>query len=135
MVVMPGLSEREHGEPADVRRLVLDVKAPASEEVADRVDRPGDVMDEEDPHQAAPDEPLKRAADGEAVEQEAGERRDRERDEREQGERPSDPPHRRILIEIGSELLPIGLTLGLEQPADMCEHESAQAAAVPDVGA
>ena len=81
MVVVPGLSEREHGEPCDVRRLVLDVEPAPAEEVADRVHRPGDVVNEEDPHEAAPDVPEHRPAQREAVEDEAGDCRDRERND------------------------------------------------------
>ena len=41
--------------------LVVHVEAARAEEVADRVDAPGDVVDEEDPHQAAPEQAGERA--------------------------------------------------------------------------
>ena len=44
VVVVPRLAERDPGEPPDVARLVLDAEAARAEEVADGVDRPGDVV-------------------------------------------------------------------------------------------
>ena len=55
VVVVPGLAEREQREPEDVRRVVVDGEAARAEEVADGVDRPGDVVQQEDPHRAAPE--------------------------------------------------------------------------------
>ena len=63
VVVVPRLAERGDGEPEDVGRVVLDVEAPAPEEVADGVDRPRHVVDEEDAHEAAPEQAGERAGD------------------------------------------------------------------------
>src|SRR3978361_1415763 len=52
VVVVPGLAEGRDREPEHVRRLVLDVEAPAPEEVAERVDRARDVVEEEQHAQA-----------------------------------------------------------------------------------
>ena len=41
VVVVPGLAERQQGEPEEVARLVAGVEAAAAEEVAQRVDRVG----------------------------------------------------------------------------------------------
>ena len=54
VVVVPGLAERGQGEPEHVGGAVVGIKAPGAEEVAHGVDAPGDMVDEEDPHQAAP---------------------------------------------------------------------------------
>ena len=55
VVVVPGLAERGQREPEHVAATeVVGVEAPAPEEVADRVDRERDVVEEEDPHQARP---------------------------------------------------------------------------------
>src|SRR3954447_9036424 len=52
VVVVPGLAEARQREPPHVRRVVLDGEAAPAEEVADRVDRPRNVVEEEDPHEA-----------------------------------------------------------------------------------
>jgi hypothetical protein len=85
VVVMPGLAQRGQGEPGDVGRAIVGVEPSPAEEVAHRVDAPGDVMDEEHPHQATPEQAGQGARDSTADEeardsreQEAG---DRDRDE------------------------------------------------------
>jgi hypothetical protein len=55
VVVVPGLAEREGGEPGEVARLVGRLEAPPAEEVAERIDAVGDVVHAEDPHRAAPE--------------------------------------------------------------------------------
>src|SRR6185312_17488770 len=54
--VVPRLAEREHGQPGDVLRLVPGVELALAERVADRVDRPGDVVQERNPDQPGPEE-------------------------------------------------------------------------------
>src|SRR5690242_1744980 len=54
VVVVPGLAQRRKGEEPVVAALVPAGIRPAPEHVADRVDAPGDVLEERDPHQAAP---------------------------------------------------------------------------------
>src|ERR1700722_19066668 len=54
--VVPGLSERQDRQPRDVPGLVPYLELLRSEGVADRVDRPGDVVPERDPHQGGPEE-------------------------------------------------------------------------------
>src|ERR1700722_10135056 len=63
VVVVPGLPERERRQPPDVGRQVVDVEPAAAEDVADRVDRPGDVVNEEDPDETAPDQAPSRAGE------------------------------------------------------------------------
>ena len=81
VVVVPGLAERRQRQPEDVGRVVLDVEAPAPEEVADGVDRPRDVVDEEDADQAAPQQAGEGAGEpaGDQVAGQRGERRARGR--------------------------------------------------------
>ena len=74
VVVVPGLAERDPREPPDVARLVLDAEAARADEVADRVDRPRDVVEQEDPDQAAPEQRLQPGAERAAPEPAGGER-------------------------------------------------------------
>ena len=54
--VVPRLAEGQDGQPVHVPRLVPDLELLLAEGVADRVDRPGHVMQEGDPDQAGPEE-------------------------------------------------------------------------------
>ena len=83
VIVVPGLAERQQRQPGHVRRLVLDVEAAAAEEVAHRVHRPGHVVHEEDPYEAAPDVPAQRTLPGEAAEDVACNRWNQQRDQHE----------------------------------------------------
>src|ERR687891_2238585 len=56
VVVVPGLAERRRRQPPDVGRVVVGLEATSPVEVADRVDAPRDVVDEEDPHQPTPEQ-------------------------------------------------------------------------------
>src|SRR6516164_103398 len=56
MQVVPGLAKRGDGQPGDVPGLVPDLEVLVAERVADRVDRPGDVVQQADPDQAGPEE-------------------------------------------------------------------------------
>src|SRR5690242_320880 len=57
VVVVPRLAEGRDGEPGHVPRLVGGGEPAAAEVVADRVHRVRHVVDQEDPHQAAPHQP------------------------------------------------------------------------------
>src|SRR5690606_41871350 len=52
--VVPGLAEGRDGQPPDVPRLVADLELLLAEDVADRVDRPGDVVEQADAYERAP---------------------------------------------------------------------------------
>src|ERR1700712_2239180 len=54
--VVPGLTERQQGERPEVRRLVAGRERALTDHVADRVHRPGDVVQQRDPDQAGPEE-------------------------------------------------------------------------------
>ncbi len=138
VVVVPGLAERGEREPEDVGRLVVDLEAARAEEVADRVDAPGDVVDEEDPHQAAPEQA------GGGAGQRAGDRKPASAGIA----RPSttSATKRRlisrmpaVLVEVGRVALPVGAAVLGEQPAGVRVPEAAQhaadAVAVADVRA
>ena len=78
VVVVPALAEGRDREPEDVGRVILDVEAALAEEVADRVDRPGHVVLDEDADEAAPDEAGERALPAHG-QQAAEHRRDQQR--------------------------------------------------------
>ena len=120
VVVVPRLAERRQRQPEHVRRLVVGVEAAAAEEVADRVDAPGDVVHEEDPHEAGPQQRAEAAGDERAsAQREAEQERQHEAAERDQREAPVDAPHRRVLDEVAREPFRGRLAVGLEQPADV----------------
>src|SRR3954471_4392708 len=54
VVVVPALAERDQAQQPDVPALVLRTEAPTAPEVADRVDRERDVVEQEDADRAAP---------------------------------------------------------------------------------
>src|SRR5829696_902755 len=99
VVVVPGLAEGERREPEDVGRVVVDLEAAAAEEVADGVDRPRDVVQQEDAHRAAPERARHRAGDG-ALDPPAdcGRQRDPERDP--QREQRVDDPEAAVLDQV-----------------------------------
>ena len=133
VVVVPGLAHRRQGDPPHVGRLVLDLEPALAEVVADRVDRPGHVVQEEGPHEAAPDEAAQRALEREAVQRPAEQRRDADRREREPREHPADAAHARVLVELAGVLLPVRQAVGLHQPAGVRVPQPGQAGAVADV--
>ena len=100
VVVVPGLAERGQREPDHVRRVVGDREAPAPEEVADGVDRPRHVVQEERAHEPAPDEAAQRALEREAVGDEADQRRDPDAREGEPRERLVEAAHPAVLVEL-----------------------------------
>src|SRR5690349_1466030 len=54
VIVMPTLSEAEQPHDPFIVAAIPGLKGPPAEGVADRIDAPGDVMGQEDPHQSAP---------------------------------------------------------------------------------
>ena len=136
VVVVPGLAERRQREPEHVGRVVLDVEAAAAEEVAHRVDRPGDVVEHEDAHEAAPHQAGERALEraGEEV-AEAG--REQQADEHDAEEAAADEAHAAVLDEVAGVLRALRAAVGVEQPAHVRVPEPVQraqeAVAVADV--
>ena len=74
--------------------LVVGREPAAAVEVADRVDRPGDVVDEEDPHEAAPEQPGE-GADDAPGQQRTRARRDPQREHDQREEAAVEQPHAR----------------------------------------
>src|SRR5262245_12861425 len=107
VVVMPGLAEGRDGEPEDIGRVVVDVKAAGAREVADGVDAPGDVVDEEDPDEATPEQAQGRAGDG-AGDQVSGDRGNSQPEGDEPDEVAVDQPHAWVLVKVGRVALPVG---------------------------
>ena len=116
VVVVPGLAERGDREPEHVGRLVVRREAPAAEEVADRVDREGHVVDQEDAHEARPEE--RRNRSGEPTRQRQARReRDRKPERHPEREQPADDPHAAVLEQIGCVLLRLDCRRMVEEPA------------------
>jgi hypothetical protein len=116
VVVVPRLAERGEGEPEHVGRLVLGGEAPAAEEVADRVDREGHVVDEEDAHQAGPEERRQPARET-ARDQPAQPEGNGEPEHDNRPEKPVHHAHAAVLEQVGRVLLgPLGGGM-VEQPA------------------
>ena len=119
-------------QPEDVRRLVVGVEAAAAEEVADRVDAPGDVVHEEDPHEAAPQQ--RRAAPPPSeppLRAKPSAERHARLSQPISGKPAVDAPHQRVLEQVGRVALRGGLAVGLEQPADVRVPEARRHAAQP----
>src|ERR1700686_1701321 len=55
MVVVPRLAERGHCQPEHIRGVILQREASFAVEVANRVDAPRDVVQEEDPYESTPE--------------------------------------------------------------------------------
>ena len=74
VVVVPALAQRQDAEHDVVPALVVALVRPRSPQVADRVDAPGHVVDQENAHQAAPQEArsARRASSREATPRTAG---------------------------------------------------------------
>src|SRR5919204_293333 len=87
VVVVPRFAPGRERQPPDVARLVLCLESPASEEVAHRVDRPGDVVEEEDSGEAAPEESLEPGCNRASYPVADGERHE-QRDRRDRPEQP-----------------------------------------------
>src|SRR6185437_3331030 len=58
VIMMPTFTEGEQADQPVVATLVFDVKGTIAEGVANRVDRPGDVIDDDDAHESTPEETL-----------------------------------------------------------------------------
>ena len=57
VIVVPAFAERKHTHKDVIPTLVTTSVRLGTPDVTDRVHAPGDVMDDHDPHQTAPDEP------------------------------------------------------------------------------
>jgi hypothetical protein len=116
VVVVPGLAEGGQREPEHVARLVRRAEPPATEDVADRVDAERDVMQDEEPHRAAPQQPRQPGADGPA-DRHAEPERHRETGERSQHERAVDEADRGVGEEVRRVPRPGSTLVVAKQPA------------------
>src|SRR5438477_8914212 len=99
MVVVPCLTERDRGEPGEVSGLTTGAERRAAEEVAQRVDAEGRMVQEEDADRAAPEQPGQ-AADKGAAQQHAEAEGEREPCERPEWERAADEPQIRVGLQV-----------------------------------
>src|SRR4051794_23463521 len=130
VVVVPGLAHRRYGEPEDVARLVVGREAAAAEEVTDRVDAPRHVVEQEDPHQPAPQEPGETARDL-AGQQPAERERDRQPGAHERHEQGADHAQAAVLEQVGRVAARLGAASNRNsQPTWAC-HSPFSAASTP----
>ena len=134
VVVMPRLAEGDPGEPPDVPRLVLDPEPARADEVAHGVDRPGDVVEQEDPDHAAPEERLQAGADCAAPEP-AGDEREQKRQEHPECEPARDEDHAAVCEQVLRVLRPLRPADVPEEPADMRVPEAGDLATQPRIEA
>src|SRR5262245_23525795 len=123
MAVVPGLAERRQGEPGEVSRLVGRLEVPLAEHVAERIDRVGDVVEDENPDRASPEQAGEtgehRAADGDAETE-----RDCEPYRRPEQEGAIDEARDRVLEKVGRVALLVA-ALGVdEEPAEASVEEA-----------
>ena len=122
VAVVPGLAHAQDRQRPEVGGPVAGGVGPLADHVADRVDRPGDVVQQADPDQRGPEEGGQRAGPGPA-EQAAEHRRAEHREGHPERELPIDPDQVRIGQQVRRVLVLVGL-LGVEQPAHVREPEA-----------
>src|ERR1700728_1558344 len=128
VVVVPRLAQGEGREPGEVARMVARVVAAPPEEVAQRIDRVGDVVQHEHPHGTAPQQSCQPGCPGSANRVAEPEGRDEPTD-RPYEEGLVDEGHDRVGDQIGR--VSFAVTAGGvdEQPADVCVGQTAQGTA------
>ena len=131
VVVVPRLAEGQQRQPREVARLVVGVEAPAPEEVAQRVDREGDVVQDEQPHGAAPQQAGERRGER-AADQPAQAERGAEAADRPVEEGAIDEAHDRIGDQVGRVALARAALGVQEEPAHVRVGQAAQRAAPAD---
>src|ERR1700722_17176110 len=119
--VVPGLAERGDGQPGDVDRPVAGLPVGVAPGVADRVGRPGHVVQQRDADQAGPEEPLDGAVHGEdpgGRPEAADHGRSNERERDDGGEPVVYQADLLVGEQVGCELL-LRRLVGVEQPHDV----------------
>ena len=109
--------KRHDRQRPDVARVVARGERRVADHVADRVDRPRDVVQQRNPHQARPEERGERAPPRPG-QQAAEQRGHQQRGHRQQDERPVHAHDVAVGEQIGREALLVGL-VAVEQPADV----------------
>src|SRR5258706_5073172 len=114
---MPSFAHSEYTEDHVISRFVVAAEGLGAPQVTDRVDAPGDVVDEEDARQPAPDEAEEGTGPthGEQAAQDGG---DQESDEHPDGKGVADPPQDPALHQVGNVVVDLGLIL-VEEPTDV----------------
>ena len=138
VVVVPGLAEGRDRDQRQVARLVGGLEVAVAEDVAERVDAVGEVVEDEDADQAAPEQAGEAGEEG-AADHPAEREGEQQADDRPVDEGAVDPADDRVLEQVGREALLVA-ALGVdEEPAHVGVEEAAQGAApavaVVDVGA
>jgi hypothetical protein len=125
VVVVPRLAEGGQCQPEDIGGLVVRAEPPLAEEVADRVDREGHVVDQEDPHEAGPEE-RGQAADQLAVDAPAGQEGDRQSGDHKGAEHAVHHSHAAVLEQVRRVLVRVLRGRVVEEPAEVRVPEAAQ---------
>ena len=129
--VVPRLAAAEDRQRPEVRRPVAagGDEGPVADDVADRVDRPGHVVQQRDPDEAGPEE--RRPGARPALRDEAADDgRQGEAEERPEDEQPAGGDQAAVLQQVGGVPLGVGLP-AVEQPAQVgVEHALDQRAGV-----
>src|SRR5207248_2080435 len=128
-----GLAHRDRGQPEHVAGFVRDVEALAAEEMADGVDRPGDVVQEEHADEAAPEQRAQGGAEAASDDPSDGER-DREANQDPDAEHAVDQAEPGVADEVRRKALPISGAHGLEQPADVGVPQALDTSPEPRTG-
>src|SRR5688572_17680022 len=101
VVVVPPLAETDHAEDGVVAALVVAAEGARAPEVADGVDAPGHVVDEEDAGEPAPDEPEERAGPR-PCDQPAEDGRDQQAHGHPEGEQDADAAEQLVRVKVGN---------------------------------
>src|SRR3954447_22449391 len=123
MIVVPTFSERRNRQDPVVRRLVIREKRSLPEDVADGVDTPRDVVANEHPYQATPEQTGQRAMP--TAEQTPDSEGECETDQGPSHERPVNEDDDRVADEILGPAVAVGDTLVVEHPSDVSVNEAA----------
>jgi hypothetical protein len=115
--------------------VVVDGEAPATGEVADGVDAPRDVVEEEDAHEATPEQARQEPGECEAVQREPECGGQQQADGGVEEKAPRHGREQRVLGDVGRVARDVGAVLGAEDPADVGVPEPAHSGAVTEVRA
>jgi hypothetical protein len=122
--VVPRLAHRQDRQRPEVRGFALRGEGAIADHVADRVDRPGDVVQDRDAHESGPEQRGERTPPGHG-DQAAEQRHCGQAGPGEQREQPTDRGNVAVGQQIGDETGGIGV-VATEQPAQMGMEEPAR---------
>src|SRR5580765_8524229 len=101
--VVPRLAERRDRQQPEVAALVASAERLLAEEVADRVDREGHVLEQEDPDEAGPDHRLEASLPA-CSDEVAGEEREPERECDPEQVETIDPSYESVFVQVATVL-------------------------------